>query len=140
MEKGKLPNVKKEGGVYKISLSPYIYPLDVVYSASYVLLEKAYITIEGDPKKEIIAHLKPKNKDENLGEEFCNQLINYLEYKQNFEKNANIRQMIMQRALITNDPSLLEDIFEDEVEDEDIDDPDGIAVPWEEKYGKEENE
>ncbi|MCK5025025.1 MAG: hypothetical protein KAS15_00430, partial [Nanoarchaeota archaeon] len=57
-----------------------------------------------------------------------------------------IREMLLQRALIANDPSLIEgsdNEFEeilDEFEDDDdyLDDPEGIAIPWEEKYGKEE--
>ena len=52
----------------------------------------------------------------------------------------------MQRALLTNDPSLIKDnateddkefdkLIEDLDEDDYLDDPEGIAIPWEEKYG-----
>ena len=58
-----------------------------------------------------------------------------------------IRETILQRALITNDPSILdsgeefEDILDESEEDEGyLDDPEGIAIPWEEKYEGKENE
>ena len=43
--------------------------------------------------------------------------------------------MLIQRALFTND-SELEGIFKTESRDESYaDDPEGIAIPWEEKFG-----
>ncbi len=112
-----------------ISVNPKIYPLDIVYSAAYTLLDKAYIVIDGDPDEEIIAEIRPKNNEDlkTLGNEFNNELINYAVYKKQSEKNAVIRQAIVQRALLT--------AGYDESK-EDIDDPDEILVPWEEKYGK----
>ena len=59
-------------------------------------------------------------------------MINYADYQKRAKETKKIREMIMQRALITNDPSIIDDL-----EDEDwLDDPEGIAIPWEEKYGK----
>ena len=49
--------------------------------------------------------------------------------------------MLLQRALITNDASILDndeefdELIEGLEDDEDLEDPEGIAVPWEEKYG-----
>lgn len=132
-----------------ISISPKIYSLDVVYSAAYVFLDKAYILLSGEPKKEIMVELRPKekrNEIEKLGREFSNELINYAFYKKQSEKNAPIRQAILQRALLTSElqpreeeVGKIEEIGEKEFERSDADyleDPEGIAVPWEEKYGK----
>ena len=48
--------------------------------------------------------------------------------------------MLLQRALITNDPSIVDDEFDnlmEELEDDDeFDEPEGIAIPWEERHGK----
>lgn len=142
-EKNKELNVKIKDGIHYVSINPMIYPLEVIYTASYVFLDRAYIVIDGDPEKEIIVKIRPKDKDgnEKIGLEFNNELINYLEYKTNLEQNKEIRQIILQRALMTNgsiapgepeEPtkeSFMEQSFED-------DDPEGIAIPWEEKYGK----
>lgn len=113
-----------------LSINPKIYPLDVVYSAAYALLDKAYIVLDGDPEEEIIAEIRSKIKVDikKLGDEFNNELINYAVYKKQSEKNALIRQAIIQRALLTTG-------FEDDGDV--IDDSEEILVPWEEKFGKE---
>ncbi|MFH1641593.1 MAG: hypothetical protein ABIC04_01705 [Nanoarchaeota archaeon] len=112
-----------------LSINPKIFPLDIVYSAAYTLLDKAYIVLDGDPEEEIIAEIRPKTKTDlqKLGDEFNNELINYAVYKKQSERNAVLRQTILQRALLTNGFKDKEDIIED---------PDEILVPWEEKYGK----
>jgi len=118
-------NIEKKNGVQIVHINPKIYSLDVVYTAAYVFLDSAYIVLDGDPEKEILVKIKPKQKDDELGLKFQNELLTYAEYKQNFEDNKDIRQAIMQSALLTNDPM-----------DDYIDDPKGIRIPWEDKYGK----
>ena len=122
-----------------IDINPKIYALDVIYSAAYVFIDKAYIILDGDPKKKITVLLKPKEDYdlEKLGMEFNNELLNYAQYKEKNTQNKPIREAIIQRALITNDPSLIDDgVFDDDELDDFLDDPEGIAIPWEEKYGK----
>jgi His-Xaa-Ser system protein HxsD len=135
-EKIKIEN-KEDRCVIKVNSK--IYPLDVIFSAAYVFIDKVYVLIEGDPEKEICVLLKPKKNQniENVGEEFYNELLNCLVYKEQGSKNKKIRETIIQRALITNDPSIIteEDIFEKDI-DEYLEDVEGIAIPWEEKYGK----
>jgi hypothetical protein len=43
-------------------LNTKTYPLEAIYSAAYVFLDRAYIYLDGDPKKEIQVSLKGKNK------------------------------------------------------------------------------
>jgi His-Xaa-Ser system protein HxsD len=121
-----------------IKLNQKVYPLDVIYSAAYVFIDKAYIILDEDSKKNISVFLKPKKKMDlnELGGEFYNELLNYAQYKTQAEKNKAIRETIIQRALITNDPSIIEEenLFDKDI-DEYLDDPEGIAIPWEEKYG-----
>ena len=154
-------NIKIEDGKVILKINPKLYPLDLIYSASYIFLDRAYVLLAGDPEKEILVRLKPKTKEEldNLGDEFMNELINYANYHQRSEQTMNIREMLLHRALMTNDPDVVNeqgnsnDIDHHEMEkkeadflaaldeEEDyIDDPDGIAVPWDEKHGKEEKE
>lgn len=108
-----------------LSINPKIYPLDVVYSAAYTLLDQAYIVLDGDPEDEIIAEIRPKRNMElkKLGNDFNNELINYAVYKKQSEKNTLIRQAIIQRVLLTNG-------FETDKESKD---PEGMASHWEEK-------
>ncbi len=128
--------VHKSENMVMVSVNPKIYPLDVIYSAAYVFLDRAYVMIDGDPQEEVIIELRPKDAKEDiekLGGEFNNELLNYAAYKAQAEKNSAIRNMIVQRALLTNDPSLKVKVPGEESY---IDDPEGIAIPWEEKYGK----
>lgn len=116
-----------------ISVNPKIYPLDVIYSAAYVLMDKAYIILDGDPGKKVIAEIRPKGKYDliKLGREFNDELINYAVYKAQSEKNKGLREAFIQRALLTNLLEVKEENYKE--------DPEGIAVPWEEKYGKKYN-
>jgi His-Xaa-Ser system protein HxsD len=126
-------------GSAKVSVNPKIHNLDVVYSAAYVFLDKAYILLDGDPEKEIIVTLKPKegNDAEKLGLEFSNELLNYSHYKSKTKDLGAIRQAILQRALLIYEtPKEIKPEETDKDLDGDfLDDPEGIAVPWEEKYG-----
>jgi len=146
MKKSNL-NIKDDCVV--LSINPKVYPLDAVYSAAYVFLDRAYVWLDGDPKKDILIELKPKNKEnlEKLGREFNNELINYADYQNRAKSTKNIRELLLQRALLTNDPSVVgnhrledskefDDVMKEIEEDEDyLEDPEGIAIPWEEKYG-----
>ena len=138
IEKDNIKIDKTENKVL-ITINPKIFNLDVIYSAAYIFLDKAYIMIDGNPEKEIVVQIKPKmNEDsETLGREFNNELLNYSVYKKQVERNSAIRQTIVQRALLTN-ISKNEEKENEEPEEGDyvFDDPEGIAIPWEEKYGK----
>lgn len=136
-------NIKIEGDSVVLVVNPKLYDLETVYSASYVFLDRAYVLLDGDPKKEILVKLKPKEKCdlEALGGEFFNELISYSDYKARAKQTKTIRETLLQRALLTNDPSVVEqdpvDDALDDIDDDDyLEDPEGIAVPWEEKYGK----
>ncbi|MBN2422227.1 hypothetical protein JXB41_03285 [Candidatus Woesearchaeota archaeon] len=139
-----------EEGYVAVSVNPVFYPLDIVYSACYIFLDRAYILLGGDPEEEIIVELRPKNPQdiESLGRDFNNELLNYAVFSINSEKTRPVKEAIVSKALATN----LIDEFEEPGSDDDkvdtndddsdsdgldyIDDPLGIAVPWEEKYGK----
>jgi len=145
--------IRIENNSIILNINPKIYPLEIVYSAAYVFLDKSYILLDGDPEKEISIRLKPKEGQdlEKLGNEFLNELINYADYKKRAEDTKTIRETLLQRALITNDPAAIQnpteqdDEFDDimgELDEDDnyLDDPEGIAIPWEEKYGKQANQ
>lgn len=142
---------EKNCGTFKVRINPKIYTLDVVYSTAYVFLDDFYVIIDGDPEKEILVSLKPKNdskiKKDVIGD-FNNQLVSYAFYKKQTEKNSDIRKMIMQRALATSEAPKDTESAEDtsvssgqvgEFKASDasfIEDPEGIAIPWEKKFKK----
>jgi His-Xaa-Ser system protein HxsD len=108
-----------------------LYPLEVIYSAAYVFLDKAHFLFGGDPKKEVIVSIKPKEKGLDLRRlclDFSNELINYSVYVIQAAKKQAIREAIIRRALATN--ALPDEPETDDSEEEWLDDPEGIAKPW----------
>jgi len=107
-----------------------LYPPEVIYSAAYVFLDKAHFLFEGEPKKQIIVTIKPKEKGLDLKRlclDFSNELINYSVYVIQAAKKQPIREAIIRRALATN---TLADETEEPEESDWLDDPEGIAKPW----------
>ena len=124
----------------KINLDSKIYNLEAVLNACYVFIEKIYICIDSDCKGEkIVISLKGKRKlsrkkMEQLKGEFMNELLHSaLRYKVG-KNNKKLREYIIGRALYSALP-VLEQAPNEEKSDY-LDDPLGIAIPWEEKYGK----
>jgi His-Xaa-Ser system protein HxsD len=149
---------KKQGSAI-LRLSQKLYPLDVIYSAAYVMLDKAYILLD-EQNGRIIVSITPKgsfaenkgaknvadsiNETEMLAAEFSSQLINYAFSMKMLEKNAAAKQAILheifsQFAGIAPAVAGKEDGKKsgnpDDSEDF-LDDPEGILIPWEEKHGK----
>ncbi len=116
-----------------VSVNPYFYNLDVVYSSLYNFLEDNYCKVDGDPNDEILVELKPKKKVkdlEKLGRKFNNELINYASIHIRGLKTEDMRIEIVKRALTSHQP-----VEEKKVEKDWEKDPEGINIPWEEKYG-----
>ena len=124
MKKGEMGRIKinKKEGFVTLSLNPKVYPLDVVYSASYVFLDKSYVLLDGNPNKEVIVELRfkkskgSKKQLEGLGRDFLNELVNYADYRERAEKTKEIRQILLQRALITNDFSVIKKLQSDNLD------------------------
>jgi len=154
----KKETVEIKGDRVLILINPLIYPLEVIYSAAYVFIDKTYVLLEGDIEKEIIVELRLKKTEgcerkqelEKIGREFLNELLNYAFYKKQSEKNGLIRQSILQRALAVDIPENPQsEIEEDEIEDfedienyidevieDDIEDSEDLVLPWEDESDK----
>lgn len=96
-----------EEGYCLVLVNPKIFTIDVVYSASYSFLERAYIVLDGDPAEGITIRLRPKSGMEDdslekLGRDFNDELLKYATYKDYSLKNSNIRWLIVEKALQTN--------------------------------------
>jgi His-Xaa-Ser system protein HxsD len=139
-----------------IKIAPRIYPLEVIYGAAYSFVDRAYIDIGGNPKRQVLVTLAGKEdlsrkELERLAGEFRNELLNYALRRAISQNNKELREYIVSRALFSSVVPAEEEfglvkkkIQEAEKKDrakkikkgDFIDDPFGIAVPWEEKYGK----
>jgi len=130
----KTDNITYHDDYIEMHLNSKIYPLDIVFSAAYILMDKAYIIVDGNPKKTLIVKIRPKNKYylKKLAYEFNDELLNYSVYKKQSEKNSKLRLELLKRALLTN-------LTETESDKRDyIEDKEEILVPWEEKFGDQE--
>ena len=118
------------------SVNPKIYPLELAYAAAYIMIDKAFIILDGDPKEEILVEIRKKEEKQDiklLVEEFNEELLNYATYKVQSERSKNIREMILQRVLLTNDPSQFVNtpqINQQQIKEVEIDDPEGIMKTW----------
>ena len=72
---------KTDNKEIKIAVNPKIYPLEAIYGAAYVFLDRAYVFLDGNPKTKIMVSIKSKD-EENFGKadkiksEFLNELVN----------------------------------------------------------------
>lgn len=136
--------IKKDENRIQFILDSKVYSLEAIYSAAYTFIDKCYIYLDGDPKKELTVSLKGKNnltKEEllNLEGEFRNELLNYLLRVEIASRNQNVREYIVGSALLSSLPNdvLDEPLTDDDGEEENWEeDPLDITTPWEEKYGK----
>ena len=126
-------NLEMHANKVMVSVNPKFYNLDVVYSSLYNFLENCYCKVSGDPDEEIFVELKPKKKMDlkKLGREFNNELVNYAAVEIRGLRTQDMRLEIVRKALGSHQP--IEESF-GELEDWEKD-PEGINVPWEEKYG-----
>lgn len=150
-------NVKvDEEGFAEVGINPEIFSLEVIYSAAYTFLDRAYFVFDGDPEDEIEVKLKPKNggDPEELALEMQNELVNYAVYVIQASRNQEVRNAIIKKALATNGVDASEVMGEKKAtktnstdrdamgseqdapigpsgdSDEYIDDPEGIADTW----------
>ncbi len=141
-----------------VSVNPKIYPLEVIQSAAYILIDRVYVVMDGDPEEEIFVQLIPKETTDlqKLAYEFNNELLNYAVYHIQSKRNKEVRDAIVKRVFLTNnedyrpvtdaelampqpaetgpDEEGVEKLQEELEKNEDIigfeDDPLGIAKPW----------
>ncbi|MDP1852673.1 MAG: His-Xaa-Ser system protein HxsD [Candidatus Omnitrophota bacterium] len=127
----------------KIELRTKIYPLEAILSTCYLFIDSIYFFLDLDAGKDekVVVSLKPKKKlsdrqIELLKDSFMNELL-YSALRCIVSKNnKKIREYVVARALYSTPPDSNFDLFSSDEKLDYRDDPLGIAVPWEDKYGK----
>jgi len=115
--------------------------LEAIYGASYILLDRAYLFLDGNPKSQVMVTLKGKerlNKKQlkDLAGEFYNELLNCTLRDKISKNNQKIREYVVARALFSAQEPLQKEIKKETKKEEWQKDTLGIAIPWEEKYKK----
>ena len=137
--------VQPAKNLVKLGVDEKIFPRPVTVAAAYMFIERCYVKLESAPRRRIQVQLKGKKKLgkstlARLAEEFENELLHQLIRHQVAEKTNQLREVIVGRALFSAEPvgEPAQDAPEEELDY--LDDPLGIAVPWEEKYGDDKEE
>lgn len=96
-----------------------IYSKENIFAAGYIFLDRAYIILDQD-KNKFIVHIYPRDKRANLkvlSFDFYNELLNYAHYFSRVKANAAAIKIIMQRALFSAAPSLVEEAQDKEIQE-----------------------
>ncbi len=125
-----------------ILINPKLYSLEAVYGAAYAFLDKAYVYLEQGPNSKIQVNLKGKEKMnkkslEALRGEFLNELLNFSLREKISKNNKKIREYIVARALVS---ASQQDGFQGGGEEVSCEDPSKIIIPWRSEKQKKRSE
>ena len=129
-----------------LSFEESIYPKDAVFGAAYALLDRCFVHIDRDGTKlSVRLRAKPGEKlsADQLAGEFESEALAQAWRREIIRENQSLIDGLSARASVgAAGPPGLDDLLEEDLGDlgDAFDDPLGIAVSWEEKYGKGEKE
>jgi His-Xaa-Ser system protein HxsD len=89
----------KKQNLALISVNPKVFPLPVIFSASYWMMDKAFVVIDGSPSQ-IVVSLRPKAKQnlEELARLFNEELINNAVNASESKKTEALRNELIKLA------------------------------------------
>jgi His-Xaa-Ser system protein HxsD len=122
-----------------------LYPLDALYGAAYVFIDRCYVFLSRASPDKVRVTLSPKKGEKteealrDLVGEFSNELLSNAWRHQITEKNRPLIEAVTTGALAgALGPPSLEELANFDFTDTPLEDPLGIAQSWEEKYKKKE--
>lgn len=124
-------------------LDAALYPLGALHAASYVFLDRCFLLLDAPDSAHLQVTLTWKRVSEDeaalerLVGEFCNELLSCAWRARIADDSRAVIEIVTARALAgaLGAPSL-DDLEAFDFGDEPLDDPLGIALSWEDKYGK----
>ncbi len=123
-----------------------VYPIEAVYGACYLFLDRCFVYLSRTPSGAILARLTareatPEAGLDALAGEFGNELLSQATRLQLSQSTARLREYYTAAALRAAAAAPSVDDLLAELESEDLlEDPLEIMVPWEEKHGAKQNE
>lgn len=120
-----------------------LYPLQAVYGAAYVFLDRCYVFLDRPEPGRVRVSLSARGGDAEpaalraLVGEFANELLSCAWRHQITQDNRVLLETVTLQAVAgaMGAPSL-DDLASFDFSDQGFDDPLGIAMSWEEKHGK----
>ena len=138
-------NVKAElsHGAVHLDVDPSIYPLDAIYGAAYIFIDRCYVFLDrvAGGGFRISLQTKEEAPDESvlraLVGEFSNELLSCAWRRQITEENRSLIEAVTSQALAgAMGPPSLDDLADFDFSDDGFEDPLGIAQSWEEKHSR----
>lgn len=125
-----------------LSFEESIYPKDAVFGAAYTLLDRCFVHIDREGTK-LLVKLRAKPgvsvSSDLLAGEFESEALAQSWRREIIKENQALIEGMTSRAVAgAAGPPGLDDLLDEDLGDlgDAFDDPLGIAVSWEEKYGK----
>lgn len=135
-------NADAEAPTVTLRLDAQIYPLGALHAASYVFLDRCYVLLDAPDASTFTATLawkKAAGSDDlqRLAGEFANECLACAWRGKIAQEGRLVIESGTARALAgAMGPPSLDDLESFDFGDVPLDDPLGIALSWEEKYGK----
>ncbi len=127
----------------ELHVDEQVYPLEAVYGASFTFLDRCFVFIDRPEPHRLRVVLSTKKLGataetlRGLVGEFANELLACTWREKIGERNrATIEAVTMQAIGGAMGPPSLDDLEDFDFTEEPFEDPLGIAMSWEEKYGK----
>jgi His-Xaa-Ser system protein HxsD len=134
--------VSEQDGEIVLRLTKGLYPLDAIYGAAYVFIDRAYMLLSEDAEA-VLVHFRAKAQEslpalDAIVGELGNELLSQTLRRRIIRENQPILEAIVSQALAGASGVSSAGAPGGEAEDDldFLDDPLGIAVPWEERFKK----
>jgi len=141
--------VEQGKGALQLTVDTAGYPVGIIRRAAFSFVEPFFVFVNTADEGKLAITLAPKHDGDDVpgdetAEEFVNELKNQVLRDKLLKATRPVRELVIGRALFSasadlGDPFADEFDFMDEGGDF-LEDPLGIAVSWEQKYGKEKEE
>ncbi len=138
-----LVEVEPAEGAIRLRVESALYPLDALYGAAYVFIDRCYVLLDRPTESSYRVTLTPKKAGgteaalRELVGEFVNELLSCAwRAKIAQESRATIEAVTAQALSGARGAPSLDDLQKYDFSDDTFDDPLGIAKSWEEKYKK----
>jgi His-Xaa-Ser system protein HxsD len=138
-----LVTIDAEGASVAIRLDASLYPIGAVYAAAYVFLDRCYLLVDRPDSSHHVVTLSWKKTPgdgaglERLAGDFANECLSCAWRGKIAEEGRAVIEATTARALAgAMGPPTLDDLESFDFGAAPFDDPLGIAMSWEDKYGK----
>lgn len=138
-----LAEIDLDRGAISLRVDSQLYPLEAVYAAAYVFIDRCYVFLDRPAADRVRVTLSPKTGSlegdaaRDVVGEFANELLSCAWRAQIArDSRATIEAVTAQALSGARGAPTLDELEAFDFSDEAFDDPLGIAMSWEEKYAK----